>query len=143
MNIKYLELKKNQTDFPCEKISSPEQAADFIKRFYNDDIGIFESCFILLMNRANKTIGYAKISQGGVAGTVIDTKIVAKYVVDFLASGVIIAHNHPSGNINPSEQDIEITKKLKGALNMLDAELLDHLILTEDSFLSMNDRGLC
>jgi DNA repair protein RadC len=141
MNIKYLELKKNKTDFPRIKIENSKQAADFIKQFYSDDIGIFESFFILLVDRSHKTMGYAKISQGGVAGTVVDVKIVCKYAVDFLASGVILAHNHPSGNIQPSTADIEITKKIKTALNFLDVKTLDHIILTEESHYSLADNG--
>ena len=74
---------------------------------------IYESVFILLLNRHNNTIGYAKISQGGVTGTVIDVKIIAKYIIDSLASGLILAHNHPSGNTRASSEDINITNKVK------------------------------
>lgn len=135
------ELKKIQTDFPCEKIKDSLTAADFIKQFYGDDIEIFESVFILLVNNANKTIGYAKISQGGITGTVVDVRMVAKYAIESLACGVIIAHNHPSGTLKPSDSDIEITKKLKIALKTLDINLLDHLILTSKSFYSLQDNG--
>ena len=109
--IKLFELKKIQTEFPSVKITTPDQAADFIRQFYFDDIEIFESFFILLLNQGNKTIGYAKISQGGIAGTVVDVRIIAKYAVESLAVSVILAHNHPSGNLKPSEADLTITKK--------------------------------
>lgn len=135
------ELKKIQTNFPCEKIKDSLTAADFIKQFYGDDIEIFESVFILLVNNANKTIGYAKISQGGITGTVVDVRMVAKYAIESLACGVIIAHNHPSGTLKPSDSDIDITKKLKIALKTLDINLLDHLILTSESFYSLQDNG--
>ena len=139
--IKYLELRKNQTEFPRVKITSSEDSYKFIKQFYSDDIGIFESFFLLLLDRSNTTIGYAKISQGGVSGTYVDLKIIAKYAVDFLASNVILAHNHPSGQLKASEQDIEITKKAKEGLKMLDINVLDHIILTEESYYSFSDNN--
>jgi DNA repair protein RadC len=141
-NISLFGLTKNQTEFPKEKITSALEASNFIKRFYSDDIDIFESAFILLLNRQNVTIGYAKISQGGIAGTVIDTKIVCKYAVDSLASGVILAHNHPSGNLKASESDIFTSKKIENALSILDTQLLDSLILTSDGYLSLKEENL-
>jgi DNA repair protein RadC len=139
--IKLFELKKIQTEFPAIKISSSNEAANFIRRFYFDDIEIFESFFILLLNQANKTIGYAKISQGGIAGTVVDVRIIAKYAVESLAVSVILAHNHPSGNLKPSEADLTITKKIKEGLKILDIKVLDHIILTADSYYSFENEG--
>lgn len=138
-NISQFELKKVQTDFPQVKISSSQDSYDFIKKFYSDDIEIFESFFILLLNRQNVTMGYAKISQGGVAGTIIDKKIISKYVVDSLASGVILAHNHPSGNLKPSNADIKMTRQIKEVVELLDSNVLDHLIVTNDSYFSFAD----
>jgi DNA repair protein RadC len=140
-NIKLFELKKIQTEFPSVKITSPDEAADFIRQFYFDDIEIFESFFILLLNQANKTIGYAKISQGGIAGTVVDVRIIAKYAIESLAVSVILAHNHPSGNLKPSQSDIEITQKIKAGLKILDIKVFDHLILTADSFYSFESNN--
>lgn len=140
--IKLYELKKIQTDFPKEKINSQIQAAEFIRNFYGDDLEIFESFFILLMNRQNQTIGYAKISQGGITGTLVDVRLIAKYAVESLATSVILAHNHPSGNKMPSDQDIRLTKKVKDALLILDVNVIDHIILTADSFYSFSDAGL-
>ena len=137
--IKKFELKTSQTDLEQVKISKSEDAADFIRQFYSDDIEIYESFFILLMNRANKVTGYAKISQGGVCGTIVDKKILLKYVVDSLASGVIIAHNHPSGTLSPSDSDIRITKEVKELCKLVDSTLLDHVILTVESFYSFED----
>lgn len=139
MNIKLFELKKIQTNFVKQKITSSKQSYDFIKQFYSDDLEIFESVFILMLNRANETIGYSKISQGGICGTIIDVKILAKYVIDSLASSVILAHNHPSGNLQPSNADINITNKVKDILKLLDSNLLDHIILTKESYYSFQD----
>ncbi len=139
--IKYLELKKNKTDFPREKITCSKVASKFIRGFYNEDISIFESFFILLLDNSNHTIGYAKISQGGITGTVVDVRIVAKYAIDSLATSIILAHNHPSGTLKPSRADIAITEKLKKALQLLDVKVLEHIILTENSYYSFMDNG--
>lgn len=140
--MKEYQITTKSSGFPKKKIRSSEDSYEVIKQFWHEDIEIYESFFILLLNRANMTIGWAKISQGGITGTVVDVKILLKYVVDTLASGVIIAHNHPSGNLIPSQSDIDITKKVKEALSYLDSQLLDHLIITpENGFHSMADNG--
>ena len=137
-----LKAKKTPSNFQKVKITSSNYAFQIIKQFYFDDIDIFESFFILCLNRNNQTIAYAKISQGGVAGTVVDIKLIAKYAIDCLASAVILAHNHPSGNLKPSNEDLAITKKVKEGLKILDISVLDHLILTSDGYLSFGDEGI-
>lgn len=141
-NINRLELKRIASDFPKEKIKSSQASYNFIKQFYGDDISIFESCFILLLDAGNNTIGYAKISQGGISGAVVDIRIIAKYAVESLAVGVILAHNHPSGNLKPSRADIEMTQKVKKGLKILDVKVLDHIILTENEYYSFLDAGI-
>ena len=113
----------------------------FIRQFYGNDLEIFESSFILLLNQSNYTIGYAKISQGGITGTVVDMRIIAKYAVEALATSIIVAHNHPSGNKTPSQQDLQFTTKLKQGLALLDIRLNDHIILTADDYTSLADNG--
>jgi DNA repair protein RadC len=140
--MKLFEIKKIQTEFPSVKINSSRDAADFIRQFYGDDIEVFESFFVLLLNRANKTIGYAKISQGGISSTVVDVKILCKYVIDSLASTVVLAHNHPSGELRPSEADKQITQRVKQALTIMDSQVIDHVILTKDSYFSFADEGI-
>lgn len=139
--INLYELKKSFANFERRSIKQSSDAAAYIRQFYFDDLEIFESSFILLLNRANVTIGYVKLSQGGITGTVMDIKLICKYAVDALASSVIIAHNHPSGNLNPSNADIEITNKIKAALNIVDSRLIEHIILTADSYYSFADNG--
>lgn len=135
-------IKKNETTFEIVKITSSKTAYDVIRQYYLDDINVFESMFILLLDRSNTTVGYAKISQGGIAGTVVDVKLIAKYCIDSLCSGMIMAHNHPSGNLEPSRQDKDITQKVKQALELLDVHLLDHLIVTENNFYSFSDNHI-
>jgi len=136
--MKKFELKSLQTNFPNVKIRESYDAVDVIRQFYGDDIEIYESCFILLLNNANITIGYAKISQGGITGTVVDVRIIAKYAVESLATSVIIAHNHPSGNTKQSEADEQISKRIRDALKLFDIFLLDHIILTKDDYSLVN-----
>lgn len=132
-------LKKLDTSFPSVKITNSQTSADFIRQFYFEDINVFESFFLLTLNAQNITTGYAKISQGGVSATMVDVKIVAKYAVENLATSVILSHNHPSGNLQPSDHDIQLTKKIKEGLQLLDIRVLDHIILTEYGFYSLLD----
>lgn len=134
-------LKATKSDFDRAKIKSSKDAYNYIKQFYFDDIDIYESCFILLLNNSNDVIGYAKISQGGILSTVVDVRLICKYAVDSLATSVILAHNHPSGTLKPSNPDIQITKKTKEALSLFDCTLVDHIILTSNSYSSLADEG--
>ena len=134
-------LKYTKSEIQKTKVTTSESASNVIRQFYFDDINIYESFFILLLNRANNTTGFAKISQGGTAGTVVDIKIIAKYAVDSLSPNVIICHNHPSGNKQPSDADLNITKRIKDALLLLDIKLIDHIIITENDFYSFADNG--
>jgi DNA repair protein RadC len=101
-----------------------------------------EEFWILFLNRSNKVINRMKLSQGGISGTVTDVRIVMKRAIEYLASGIIVCHNHPSGNLNPSESDTRITQKIKEAGNIMDIQLLDHLIISEKEYYSFADNGL-
>jgi DNA repair protein RadC len=100
-----------------------------------------EEFWVLLLNRANRLIRKKKISAGGVSGTVADPKIIYHCALESLASGIIVAHNHPSGNLMASRQDIELTKKLTEAGKMLDIQMLDHLIIAGNKYYSFADEG--
>ena len=102
-----------------------------------------ETVKMLLLNRANKVLGITTISEGGLSGTLMDVRMIFQYAIKGNACGIIIAHNHPSGNINPSESDQKITQKIKEAGNLLDIQLLDHIILTPESeiYRSFADEG--
>lgn len=141
-NLSEITLKRKPTTFARQFISNSDHAAECIRQFYGDDLTLFESFFLLLIDRSNTTTGYVKISQGGIAGTYVDPKLIAKYAIESLASGIIIAHNHPSGNNKPSEADKSITKKIQDICKIIDVNLLDHVILTENSHFSFADQGL-
>src|SRR5664280_148260 len=102
-----------------------------------------ETFKMLLLNRANKVLGITTISEGGLSGIVTDVRLIYQYAIKGNASGIIVAHNHPSGNSNPSESDLKITQKIKEAGNLLDIQFLDHIILTPESeiYRSFADAG--
>jgi DNA repair protein RadC len=101
-----------------------------------------EEFWVLLLNRANRVVKKKRVSEGGVSGTVADPKIIFKLALEELASGLIVAHNHPSGNLQPSQNDIELTRKLKEAGKVMEVQLLDHLIVAGKKYFSFADEGL-
>ncbi|MBR9831688.1 RadC family protein [Acidiluteibacter ferrifornacis] len=101
-----------------------------------------EEFWVLLLNRGNQILERVNISKGGVSQTVVDSKIIFKMAIDKLASSIILCHNHPSGNLKPSDADIQLTKKLKEAGRILDLPILDHLIFADNTYFSFADEGL-
>ncbi len=101
-----------------------------------------EIFYVLYLNRSNRVISHRLISTGGIAGTVVDIKIVLKHAIELLASSIIAVHNHPSGNIKPSQADIDLTKKLKEAGKTLDILLFDHLIVGDKTYFSFSNEGI-
>jgi len=122
------------------KISGSKDVFDLFQPFLGDLP--YEEFWILLLNRANRVIDKIKISQGGISGTIIDPRIILKNAVDKLASTIILCHNHPSGNLKPSDADIRITAKMKESSQLMDINLIDHIIITEDSYFSFADEGM-
>jgi len=122
------------------KINSSKDAFDLIQ---GDLIDLpHEEFWVLLLNRSHQVVKKKRVSEGGVSGTVADPKIIYKLALEALASGVIVAHNHPSGNLKPSQSDIDLTRKLKEAGRFLEVQLLDHLIIANRNYFSFADDGL-
>jgi DNA repair protein RadC len=101
-----------------------------------------EEFWIMLFNRRNQLIQLKRVSIGGVSSTVVDAKIVFHHALEKLASGIILVHNHPSGNKNPGQSDISLTKRMKEAAGLLDIDLLDHLVVTDHDYFSFRDEGM-
>jgi DNA repair protein RadC len=141
-SIKEYRLSRVKTNFEKIQIIGSRAASEYARKFYFDDLTIYESCFIMLMNTRLSVIGYAKISQGGITGTIVDPILVAKYAIESLSKGVILCHNHPSGGTTPSAHDHKLTETIKNALGLFSIRLLDHIILTEDSYYSFSDEGI-
>lgn len=97
---------------------------------------------VILLNRSHNVIKVVELSRGGVAGTVVDPKIIFKTALDHLASNIILCHNHPSGSLNPSKQDIDITRKIGDAGKQLEIQVLDHVIVSTRGYFSFADDGL-
>ena len=96
----------------------------------------------MLLTRSNKVLGLTSVSKGGISGTVTDIRLILQAAIKANASGIIVCHNHPSGNINPSESDTKITQKIREFGNIMDIQLLDHLIITAEEYYSFADNGL-
>ena len=124
-------------------IKSSADACRILREAWEDEnIDFLEQFKVLLLNRANKVLGIVEISKGGTAGTVVDPKIVFAAAIKTNCSAIILAHNHPSGNLRPSDQDIRLTRKLKECGNLLEINVWDHLIITREGYLSFADEGL-
>lgn len=134
---------KTREDFVKEKISSPSDCSKVLRKMFDaDTIEYCEEAILLLLNRANETIGFLKISSGGTAGVMMDQKIIFATALKGGASAIIVAHNHPSGNLTPSQQDIDVTRKLVKCGEFMDLPILDHLIITKESYFSFQENGL-
>ena len=118
------------------KIISYKQTEEFLRKIWADDIEYRERFYALFLNRNNRILGYTLISMGGVAGTVADMKMIFQPALLMHSSCIILAHNHPSGNTNPSEMDIRLTKKAIQAGEILEIKVLDHIILTSSECFS-------
>lgn len=126
------------------KIKCSQDAFNLFKENWNlETIEFLEEFKLLLMNRSNSVLGLLAVSQGGISATVTDVRVIFQAAIKSNASGIICCHSHPSGNINPSEADNRITQKIKEAGMLLDIQLLDHIILGDESdYYSYADNGL-
>lgn len=144
VNVSYSEkVKKNE----LYVVRSSHDAARIVARAFSPDCFDFAEEFVMLcLNQANKVIGFYRVSRGGVTGTVADPRIILSVAMRCMGTtSIIVAHNHPSGNIRPSMADEKLTEKLKNAAAYLDIKLLDHIIIGEnqfDEYYSFADSGL-
>src|ERR1035437_8776372 len=131
--VKASERRQIKTSKDCESV---------FREIWSSSMEFKEEFYIILLNRANKVLGWYKVSEGGMSGTVVDPKLVFSIALKSLASSLVLAHNHPSGNLKPSTEDIHLTKRLKEAGALLEIPVLDHLILTNDGYFSFADEGM-
>ena len=138
-----LEIGRRRTDESLEekiKISSSKHAYSILKSKLSDLP--HEEFWVLFMSRSNSVIKTECISKGGISGTVVDIRLILKPAIECLASSIILAHNHPSGNLKASQEDINLTKKTKEAAKLMDISLQDHLIIGDQAYLSFADEGM-
>lgn len=124
------------------RIISSRDAESILRAAWSEDMELLEEFVVLFLNKANKVTGLFRVSRGGTSGTVVDAKIVFSAAIKALASGLILAHNHPSGNLKPSSADTDLTKRFKEIGKLLEIEVLDHLILTAEGYFSFADEGM-
>jgi DNA repair protein RadC len=125
-----------------EKVATSQRAFDVLRPFFEDVIEYREKFCVLLLNRQNQVLGVHTISVGGTSSTVADSKIIFQGILLANASAIILAHNHPSGCLRPSDNDKSLTKKIVDGCKLFDISCLDHLIITDESFYSFADQGL-
>lgn len=138
-----LEIGRRRTDESIEekiKITSSKHAFSVLKSKLTDLP--HEEFWVIFMSRSNSVIKTECISRGGISGTVVDIRLILKPAIHHLASTIILAHNHPSGNLKPSHEDIHLTKKIKEAAKLMDISLQDHLIIGDQAYFSFADEGL-
>ncbi len=125
------------------KITKSSDAANIFRKIIDEHRIDYKEIFcVMLLSRANQVLGVSEIGSGSTAGVVMNSIELFQLAILSNASGIIICHNHPSGNLNPSEQDIEYTRKLKEAAKLLDISLLDHVIISSEGHYSFSDEGM-
>lgn len=125
------------------QITSSKDAYQVLLQLWDDNkIEFVEQFKVLFLNRANKVLGAYDVSSGGISGTVADPRVIFVAALKANCSGIIVSHNHPSGNMKPSMKDEELTQKLKQAGQLLDIKLFDHLIVSIEGYYSFADEGL-
>jgi len=122
------------------KITCSQDSYDVLLKSWDENkLEFVEQAKVMLLNRANRVLGICDLSTGGVAGTVVDPKLIFMAALKANASSIILAHNHPSSNLKPSDADTKLTKKIKEAGSFLDMPLLDHIIVTKEGYYSFAD----
>lgn len=138
ISFKIDKVKKSE----LTQIMSSRDGYDVFKQIFDaDTIDWLEESIVLCLNRANKVVGFYKLSGGGMTGVIMDTKVVFTVALNCGASSIIVAHNHPSGQLKPSDADIRVTENLKKAGIIMDIPLLDHIIVTDEGYYSFGDDG--
>lgn len=134
---------KRKVHSPSIKISCSKDAADLLRQIYPaNKIDLKEFFYVILLNKSNTVLGVSKIGEGGVSGVVVNIQEIFQLVIKLNSSAFILSHNHPSGSLNPSESDKRITRRIKEFASLLEIAVLDHIILTSDSYTSLADEGV-
>lgn len=141
--IAALELGKRINAFSVKEENKINCSYDVYKYFQPILSGLsHEEFWIIALNNSNVIVDKFKVSQGGLSKTIIDVRIILKKVIESLATSIILCHNHPSGNVEPSDADIQITNKIVDSSNILDIKVLDHIIFSDKKYFSFADQGL-
>ena len=141
-NMPEITLKYKTGNYKKTKISTSLDAFQVLLKLYDDDtVDYKETAYVLFLNKANNTIGWMKISEGGTSATIIDQKIIFATALKCNASGIILSHNHPSGQLRTSDEDRKMTERIVSIGIIIGIEVLDHVIVCRSGYYSMNDEG--
>ena len=141
-NMPEITLKYKTGNYKKTKISTSLDAFQVLLQLYDDDtVDYKETAYVLFLNKANNTIGWMKISEGGTSATIIDQKIIFATALKCNASGIILSHNHPSGQLIASDEDRKMTERMVSIGIILGIEVLDHVIVCRSGYYSMSDEG--
>ncbi len=137
-----IKVSYKTTNTPKIKITTVNKAFEVLLSLWDlDTIELQEEFKILLLNRANEVLGIYPLSKGGITGTVVDSRLIFAVALKCNATGILLCHNHPSGNLKPSDADITLTRSIKKCADFLDITLIDHLIITKNGFFSFSNEG--
>lgn len=137
-----IKVSYSTTSTPKIKITSVNKAFEVLLSLWDlDTIELQEEFKILLLNRANEVLGIYPLSKGGITGTLVDSRLIFAVALKCNATGILLCHNHPSGNLKPSDADITLTRSIKKCADFLDITLIDHLIITKNGFFSFSNEG--
>ncbi len=131
-------------ELPYTQLDRSQTLSDMLRTIWPPDLDVRERFFVIAVNNANYPISYYELSSGGIAATIVETSFLLAFAALSGSRKIIIAHNHPSGTMTPSNEDIKVTKKIDAALNHIDIKILDHIILVpnEGEYYSFADNGL-
>ena len=137
-----IKVSYSTTSTPKIKITSVNKAFEVLLSLWDlDTIELQEEFKVLLLNRANEVLGIYPLSKGGITGTVVDSRLIFAVALKCNATGILLCHNHPSGNLKPSDADITLTRSIKKCADFLDITLIDHLIITKNGYFSFSNEG--
>ena len=137
-----IKISYSTTSTPKIKITSVNKAFEVLLNSWDlDTIELQEEFKVLLLNRANEVLGIYPLSRGGITGTVVDSRLIFAVALKCNATGIILCHNHPSGNLKPSDVDINLTRSIKKCAEFLEITLIDHFIITKNGFYSFSTEG--
>lgn len=137
-----IKISYSTANTPKVKITSVNKAYQVLLNSWDSDtIELQEEFKVLLLNRANEVLGIYPLSKGGITGTVVDSRLIFAVALKCNATGILIAHNHPSGTLKPSDNDITLTRSIKKCAELLNINLIDHIIVTKNDFYSFSNEG--
>lgn len=136
-----LVCKEIETPYKRIKIKDARDVADYVRPFISETLMAFETFMVIGLNRANNTVGWGIVSQGGLSNVLVDMRILMKMALDMCCSSIILCHNHPGGTTNPSAEDRALTRRVASACALVDLRLLDHVIITNNDYYSFSNNG--